>query len=93
MSRLPKCMKPLVTQKHTKSWIYRYCYRIVLIKESELRQVINDGKISISQDIANKLGCVKTHSFWLAAVSWLVQNNHPLREFETPAFLQLLAAA
>jgi hypothetical protein len=26
-------------------------------------------------------------------VRWLVENNHPLREFETPAFQQLIAAA
>ena len=58
-----------------------------------LRQVIKDGKISIPQDFANELGYFKAHSFRLAAVTWLVENNHPLREFETPAFRQLIAAA
>jgi hypothetical protein len=32
-------------------------------------------------------------AFRLTAVSWLVENNHPLREFETPAFKALIAAA
>jgi hypothetical protein len=29
----------------------------------------------------------------MAAVSWLVENNHPLSEFESPAFRRLITAA
>ncbi|KAI1560945.1 hypothetical protein PtrEW13061_012239, partial [Pyrenophora tritici-repentis] len=31
--------------------------------------------------------------FRYAAVTWLVDNNHPLREFETPAFRQMIEFA
>jgi hypothetical protein len=33
------------------------------------------------------------HSFRVAAVSWVIYNNHPLREFETPDFREMLRMA
>jgi hypothetical protein len=47
----------------------------------------------VSQKVANELAGFNTQRFRLAAVSWLVENNHPLSEFETPAFRRLLEAA
>ncbi|KAI1663810.1 hypothetical protein L13192_12207 [Pyrenophora tritici-repentis] len=31
-SRLPQYIKPLASQRHRKSWIYRYSYRVALLK-------------------------------------------------------------
>jgi hypothetical protein len=47
----------------------------------------------VSQKVANELASFNTQRFQLATVSWLVENNHPLSEFETPAFQRLLEAA
>lgn len=47
----------------------------------------------LTQGIANTLGNFDIQGFRLAAVTWLVENNHPLREFETPAFRRMLAFA
>jgi hypothetical protein len=47
----------------------------------------------VSQKVANELAGFNTQRFRLAAVSWLVENNHPLSEFETPAFRRLLEAS
>jgi hypothetical protein len=60
-------------------------------KESFLRRVLAGGKVS--QEVANKLSGFNTQRFRLAAVSWLVENNHPLSEFESPALRQLIAMA
>ncbi|KAI1522813.1 Dimer-Tnp-hAT domain containing protein, partial [Pyrenophora tritici-repentis] len=57
--RLRMYIKPLSSQKSRKSWIYRYGYRVALLKDP----------------------------------SKLYFNNHPLSEFETPAFRRLLEAA
>lgn len=38
------------------------------------------------QEVASTLGNFNVQRFGLAAVLWLVNNNHPLRELETPAF-------
>jgi hypothetical protein len=47
----------------------------------------------IVDNSANNAGNFDVQAFKLAAVSWLVENNHPLREFETPAFKKILAVA
>ncbi|KAI1567826.1 Dimer-Tnp-hAT domain containing protein, partial [Pyrenophora tritici-repentis] len=135
--RLRMYIKPLSSQKSRKSWIYRYGYRVALLKDPSklyfvcrycyehkytdtgvgiyettlstssaqrhlelpkrghghsksavaakptwLQRLLKDGNNSVSQK-----------RFRLAAVSWLVENNHPLSEFETPAFRRLLEAA
>ncbi|KAF7445679.1 hypothetical protein PtrM4_054120 [Pyrenophora tritici-repentis] len=51
----------------------------------------NSGKVS--QTAANELLGFNTQRFRMEAVSWLVENNHPLSEFESPAFRRLIAAA
>lgn len=61
--------------------------------KSWLRSVLKDGRVKVSQDVTNELAGFDIQKFRLAAVSWLVENNHPLKEFETPAFRQLIAAA
>lgn len=52
-----------------------------------------DRGVVLTQGIANTLGNFDIQGFRLAAVTWLVENNHPLREFETPAFRRMLAFA
>ena len=65
----------------------------VAMQESLLHQVLKVSTTSVSQAVANELISFSTHRFRLAAVGWLVESNHPLSEFKTPAFRQLLAAA
>jgi hypothetical protein len=57
-----------------------------------LRQALKSG-YPVPQVVANALSGFNVQAFRLAAVSWLIENNHPLREFETPAFKRLLYAA
>ena len=45
------------------------------------------------QDVANELSNFSIQRFRLAAVGWLVDNNHPLSEFEKPAFRHMIAMA
>ncbi|KAI1559902.1 Dimer-Tnp-hAT domain containing protein, partial [Pyrenophora tritici-repentis] len=65
----------------------------VAAKPTWLQRLLKDGNNSVSQKVANELAGFNTQRFRLAAVSWLVENNHPLSEFETPAFRRLLEAA
>lgn len=58
-----------------------------------LRRILKDSTISVLQSLANELAGFSTQHFILSAVSWLVENNHPLSEFESPSFRQLIAAA
>jgi type IV pilus biogenesis protein CpaD/CtpE len=55
--------------------------------------VLKVSTTSVSQTVANELVGFSTHRFRLAAVDWLVENNHPLSEFKTLAFRRLLAVA
>jgi hypothetical protein len=48
---------------------------------------------TVSQAVANELSNFNIQRFRLAAVGWLVDNNHPLSEFEKPAFRDMIAAA
>jgi hypothetical protein len=59
---------------------------------SWLRQAFKSG-YNVPQEVANRASNFDIQAFRLKAVSWLVENNHPLREFETPAFKALIAAA
>ncbi|KNG46889.1 transposase-like protein [Stemphylium lycopersici] len=65
----------------------------VAAKPTWLQRLLKDGNNRMSQKVANELAGFNTQRFRLAAVSWLVENNHPLSEFETPAFRRLLEAA
>ena len=58
-----------------------------------LRAIIKHGRVKITQDLANELAGFNCQEFRLAAVDWLVENNHPLSEFTTPAFCRILKAA
>ena len=42
--------------------------------------------VAISQEVANKLGNFNVQAFRYAAVTWLIENSHPLYELETPDF-------
>jgi hypothetical protein len=151
-TRLPQYMKPLASVRTKRSWIYRYGWRVALIKdpdriffvcrhchkhriidcggggiyettkapssaarhleeerrghgytapnkatvvaqESVLGRVLKDGKIRVLQAVANEFSSFNTQRFRLAAVGWLVENNHPLSEFKSPAFRRLIAMA
>jgi hypothetical protein len=59
---------------------------------SWLCQAFKSG-LSVTQSVANSAGGFNVQAFRQAAVTWLVDNNHSLREFETPAFKKMLAAA
>jgi hypothetical protein len=63
-----------------------------VITDSSLRRMLQAG-VSVSQAVANELSGFNIQRFRLAAVGWLVDNNHPLSEFEKPAFRNLIAAA
>ena len=49
--------------------------------------------VEISQEVANELGHFDVHGFRLQAILWLIDNNHPLREFENPSFRSMLRFA
>jgi hypothetical protein len=49
--------------------------------------------VKVSQSLANELGGFNCQAFRHTAVAWLVGGNHPLSEFEKPAFRQMLKAA
>ena len=57
-----------------------------------IRDALKSG-VKLSQEAVNELGHFNVQGFRMAAVGWLVDNNHPLREFETPAFRQMLRFA
>jgi hypothetical protein len=59
--------------------------------QQTLRGLI-EGGFEVSQETANEIGHFDVQSFQIKAVIWLLQNNHPLREFETPAFKEMIAA-
>jgi hypothetical protein len=151
-TRLPQYMKPLASVRTRRSWIYRYGWRVALIKdpdriffvcrychehkiincggggiygttkapssaarhleekrrghsytapnkatvvaqESALERALKDGKLRVSQAVANELSGFNTQRFRHAAVGWLVENNHPLSEFKSLAFRRLTAMA
>jgi hypothetical protein len=54
-----------------------------------MRQLMERG-MPVSQRVANAMGGFNVQRFRLAAVLWLVDNNYPLREFETPAFRAMI---
>jgi hypothetical protein len=49
--------------------------------------------VVVSQEVANAVGNFDVAGFRYAAVSWLIDNNHPLREFETQSFRDMIAYA
>jgi hypothetical protein len=63
-----------------------------IAEDSLICRLLTSGE-GVSQSVANQLLGFNIQRFRLAAVGWLVSNNHPITEFETPAFRALLAAA
>jgi hypothetical protein len=49
--------------------------------------------VEVNQVTANALGNFNVQQFRLAAVLWLVDNNHPLREFESATFRTMIGFA
>jgi hypothetical protein len=66
--------------------------REAITASSWLRQAFKTD-LGVTQKVANTAGGFSVQTFRLAAVTWLVENNHSLREFETPAFKKMIAAA
>ena len=149
-SLLPRYVRLASSQSSRKSWIYRYGWRVALLRDpsklffvcrycydhkitpisgiyettrsttaaarhleeqkrghgqnppgktaastkvSWLERMLKQSNGNVSQTAANELLGFNTQRFRMAAVSWLVENNHPLSEFESPAFRRLIAAA
>ncbi|KAF7574084.1 Dimer-Tnp-hAT domain containing protein [Pyrenophora tritici-repentis] len=149
-SLLPRYVRPASSQSSRKSWIYRYGWRVALLRDpsklffvcrycydhkmtpmsgiyettrsttaaarhleeqkrghgqsppgktaastkvSWLERMLKQNSGKVSQTAANELLGFNTQRFRMEAVSWLVENNHPLSEFESPAFRRLIAAA
>lgn len=61
-------------------------------RQRSLAQMLSSS-VEVSQAAANAIGGFNVQRFRLAAVLWLVDNNHPLREFETPAFRSMIKFA
>jgi hypothetical protein len=66
--------------------------RATVTTSSWLRQAFKSG-YTVPQSLANVAGSFDVHAFRFTAVSWLVENNHSLREFETESFRVLIKAA
>jgi hypothetical protein len=64
-----------------------------LVKGSVLHHVLKDGKITVAQATANKLSGFNTTRFRLTAVTWLVDNNHPLSKFKRLSLRTMLVMA
>ena len=51
------------------------------------------ARIPISQAVANQVNGFSNQRFRYAVIDWLVANNHPISELETPAFRRLIGVA
>ncbi|KAK1912669.1 hypothetical protein P3342_004605 [Pyrenophora teres f. teres] len=71
-------------------------HRLVAPGKTPVASVYNaltTARVPISQAVANQINGFSKQRFRFAAVDWLVANNHPISEFETPAFRRLIAIA
>jgi hypothetical protein len=57
-----------------------------------IAQVVAEG-VKVSQGVANAMGGFDQQRFRQAAVMWLIDNNHPLREFNSPSFREMIELA
>jgi hypothetical protein len=55
--------------------------------------MVTGSGVAISQELVNELGNFDVQAFRYAAVTWLIENNHPLCEVETPAFRSIIGFA
>jgi hypothetical protein len=60
--------------------------------QKSIEMLMNSG-VRVSQQVANEAGHFDVQAFRIAAVSWLVNNNIALSEFEKPAFRLMLQFA
>lgn len=60
--------------------------------QQSLRQAALSG-VKFSPEAYKTIGNFDVQGFQQAAVLWLVHNNRPLREFETPAFRRMIRFA
>jgi hypothetical protein len=60
--------------------------------QKSLAQLFKSG-VEVDQITANALGNFNVQQFRLAAVLWFVDNNHPLREFESDSFRAMIRFA
>jgi hypothetical protein len=51
--------------------------------------IANSG-VRVSQSVANELGSFDIQAFRIAAVSWIIDNNIALSQFESPAFRSMI---
>ncbi|PZC88553.1 hypothetical protein A1F95_10865, partial [Pyrenophora tritici-repentis] len=56
-------------------------------------RVLGESGAVVPQAIANAIGNFNVQAFRYAVVSWLIKNNHPLREIETASFREIVAYA
>ncbi|KAG9377839.1 Dimer-Tnp-hAT domain containing protein [Pyrenophora tritici-repentis] len=105
--RLPRFTKPLQVTKSTSNAINHLAQKllghgydrkgkldsITLPRGQTTLKMMTEGGVDVPQGVANELGNFDVQRFRYAAVTWLVDNNHPLREFETPAFRQMIEFA
>jgi hypothetical protein len=63
---------------------------MALPKETTLDRMLQKG---CSQVVANELASFITQEFQLAAVSWLIENNLPLSQFESTLFCKMIQLA
>jgi hypothetical protein len=63
---------------------------MALPKETTLDRALQKG---CSQAVANELAGFNTQEFRLAAVSWLIENNLPLSQFESTSFRTMIQLA
>ncbi|PZD22467.1 hypothetical protein A1F96_11108, partial [Pyrenophora tritici-repentis] len=56
-------------------------------------RVLGESGAVVPQAIANAIGNFNVQAFRYAVVSWLIKNNHPLREIETASFREMVAYA
>jgi hypothetical protein len=64
-----------------------------LLRGQRSLDIMLNGGVGVSQRVANEIGNFDVQSFQIAAVSWLVDNNLALCQFEDPAFRKMIQFA
>ena len=57
-----------------------------------IMQVIAEG-VQVPQEVVTAIGTFDQQRFRTAAVMWLVEGNHPLRELRSPYFREIIELA
>jgi hypothetical protein len=57
-----------------------------------IAQIVAEG-VLVPQEVVTALGSFNQQRFRVAAVMWLVEGNHPLRELRSPSFQEIIALA